>query len=368
MEKAALVPVASAPAPPHKNKTVLLVALLCLFGLASYQLTGSKIPPRSLDGHHDHYHHVVHDGLASPYGTFPKPEDPMRLLPCTSFSVPPPLDDKDHEKSWAALFDANPAHWNWGNKTSSSSQQSHDPYAGRGIYLCGYLDVPLDYQNKSETRISRLAITKFQVSGLARLDGSSPHGAGVKSERTLVLEPGGPGGSGVAMAWGASESLTKRFTDSTFDTLGWDPRGVNSSQPAISCYPYNADRDRWSVLTGLYREESADPDTLLRWADAMNNATFGACWKRYGDLPRFMTTTLVARDLEQIRKALGEDQLSGYLVSYGTGIGQTYVNLYPEGAGRIILDGTEYVRDHRLLGGFVRLSANLVNVENRCVL
>lgn len=65
-----------------------------------------------------------------------------------------------------------------------------------------------------------------------------------------------------------------------------------------------------------------------------------------------MTTALVARDLGEIRKALGEDELTGYLVSYGTGIGQTYVSMFPDRAGRIILDGTEYVRDHRELVGF----------------
>jgi len=56
--------------------------------------------------------------------------------------------------------------------------------------------------------------------------------------------------------------------------------------------------------------------------------------------------------MEEIRKALGEEELTGYLVSYGTGIGQTYANMFPDSVGRVILDGTEYVRDHRLLGGF----------------
>jgi pimeloyl-ACP methyl ester carboxylesterase len=65
-----------------------------------------------------------------------------------------------------------------------------------------------------------------------------------------------------------------------------------------------------------------------------------------------LTTASVARDLEEIRKTLGEDDLTGYLVSYGTGIGQTYANMFPDSVGRMILDGTEYVRDHRLLGGF----------------
>lgn len=321
---------------------MLLLGIASLAGL--YHLTTRGWPQfRHHCSHHQH-------SIESPYGSFPQPDDAFRFLPCTNVTRPPALDDKDHESSWAKLFDPDPDHWAWGNNTAGTSE---DPYAGRGIFLCGYIDVPLDYKNESDARITRLAVTKFQVSGLARADGSSPPGAGTKSERTLVLEPGGPGGSGTRMVWTSGELLTERFTLSQFDALGWDPRGVNASQPAISCYPYDADRDRWSALAGQYREQHSDPETQLRLTDAMNNATLHACWKRHGDLGRFMTTTLVARDLEEIRKALGEDDLTGYLVSYGTGIGQTYANMFPDSVGRIILDGTEYVRDHRLLGGFV---------------
>ncbi|RYP92302.1 hypothetical protein DL770_001615 [Monosporascus sp. CRB-9-2] len=84
----------------------------------------------------------------------------------------------------------------------------------------------------------------------------------------------------------------------------------------------------------------------------MNKAVFQACWERLDDIGRFVSTAFVAHDLEQIRTALGEDELTGYLVSYGTGIGQTYANMYPGSVGRMILDGTEHVRDHRLLGDF----------------
>lgn len=390
---------ASAAAP--KLQTSRLGALLGILGLvslvslANYQLFGNLLPPLDLvhysswradrGGHHHHHGHHGHHGhhhddSGSVYGRFPKADDPFSFLPCTNVTIPPALDDEDHKASWAKLFDDDPSHWNWGNKTSTSADSDHehdhddhDAYAGRGIYLCGYLDVPLDYKNTSDTRITRLAITKFQISGLARNDGStstSPANAnaGTKSNRTLILEPGGPGGSGTSMAWRASEDLTKRFTNSQFDTLGWDPRGVNTSQPAISCYPYDADRDRWHMLTGLYREESADPATLLRWADAMNNATLRACWERHGDLGRFMTTALVARDLEEIRKALGEEELTGYFVSYGTGIGQTWANMFPGSVGRLIMDGTEYVRDHRLLGGFVSAQVLSLSVAPLCCL
>lgn len=333
---------------PQARRSSALVLVLGLIGLVLIsRWTSSRYLPDNYHHHHDLHPPSVTGGI---YGCFPQPNDAFSFLPCTNATVPPALDDKDHKTSWSSLFDPDPDHWSWGNRTNPAAA-AEDPYAGRGIYLCGYIDVPLDYHNESDRRIVRLAVTKFQVSGLSRVDGSSSPGAGNKSERTLVLEPGGPGGSGTRMVWSSGEELTNRFTENKFDALGWDPRGVNTSQPAISCYPYSADRDRWSMLAGQYREVS-DPDQQLRVMDAMNNATFYACWKRYGDLGRFMTTTLVARDLEEIRKGLGEDELTGYLVSYGTGIGQTYANMFPDSVGRMILDGTEYVRDHRLLGGF----------------
>lgn len=285
------------------------------------------------------------------YGRFPKHNDPFRFLPCTNATLPPELDDPEPERSWKALYEPDPDRWSWENKVSEGADHD-DPYAGRGIYLCGYLDVPLDYTNASDPRIARLAVTKFQVSGLHRIDGNFAPNAGRGSRRTIVIEPGGPGGSGTSYAWRAAELVTKRLSDSQFDVLGWDPRGVNASLPAMSCFPYNADRDRWSMLAGQYREVSPSPMAQLEVTDAMNDAILRACWEKHSDLPRFVSTAFVARDLEEIRKALGEDELTGYLVSYGTGIGQTYANMFPNSVGPMILDGTEYVRDHRLLGGF----------------
>ncbi|GAP87528.1 putative peptidase tripeptidyl-peptidase [Rosellinia necatrix] len=309
---------------------------------------------------HRHYYERLAGtcAAASPYGQFPVPDDPFRFIPCTNATRPPALDDSNPERSWAHLFDLDPEHWSWGRVPTGDAVPNGDgdKYSGRGIYMCGYLDVPLDYTNQSESRIARLAVTKFQVSGLAPVGlptgvHANPH-PGSKSKRTIVIEPGGPGGSGTSYTWRAAEDVTTRLSGGQFDVLGWDPRGVNASLPSVSCYPADAYRDRWSLLTGEYREVSASPRAQLELADAMNEALFRACWERQGDLGRFVGTAFVARDMEEIRKALGEDELTGYLVSYGTGIGQTYANMFPDSVGRMILDGTEYVRDHRLLGGF----------------
>ncbi|KAL2263820.1 hypothetical protein VTK26DRAFT_4987 [Humicola hyalothermophila] len=289
----------------------------------------------------------------SPYGRYPVAGDPFRFIPCTSATLPPPLDDSAPEQTWAARFDPNPDHWSWGpSKRKENGTVSDDPYAERSIYLCGYLDVPLDYTNETDKRIARLAVTKLQVSGLARVRDPDYLSGSRKSERTIVIEPGGPGGSGTSYVWRAAQDITDRFSNGTFDVLGWDPRGVNASLPSVACFPYDASRDHWSLLTSLHYVVSGSPKDQLELADAMNAAVMRACWERHGDLGRFVGTGLVARDLEQIRIALGEDELTGYLVSYGTGIGQTYAAMFPDSVGRLILDGTEYVRDHRLRGGF----------------
>lgn len=341
-------------------RAACVAALLCLAGLYHHFQLPHHPHPHPHPHHHPHHDHDDHHGpphdckRPSPYGTFPKPNDPFHFLPCTNITVPPALDDRHPEKTWSRLFDPNPKHWSWGNRTDQDTERPprHDPFAGRGIYLCGWLDVPLDYTNASDARITRLAVTKYQVSGLAPIRGRSKPSAGHKSERTIVVEPGGPGGSGTSLVWRSAETFSERLSGGAFDVLGWDPRGVNTTLPALSCFPFDADRDHWSMFAGQYREILASPRAQLEVADALNDAIFGACYRTHGDLPRFVSTAFVARDLEEIRKALGEDELTAHMISYGTGIGQTYANMFPSSVGRMILDGTEYVKDHRLLGGF----------------
>ncbi|PWY89866.1 alpha/beta-hydrolase [Aspergillus heteromorphus CBS 117.55] len=304
--KEELPPPTAQPSSRRTSKFSLIVALVLIYGVG-------------LSKHHDLHH---------PYGLFPQPDDPFRFLPCTRATVPPALDDPDAAATWASRFDPDHENWNWGGPN------------GDGIFLCGYLDVPLDYTNQSDPRIARLAVTKFQVSG--------PHGG--KSERTLVVNPGGPGGSGTGLVWRATDEFSQRFTNGQYDVLGWDPRGVNTSLPRAACFPFDANRDRWALLRGQYREVAGPGH--LELADALNEAIFQACYEQLGDLGRFLSTTFVARDVEEIRKALGEKDLTGYFVSYGTGIGQTWANMFPSSVGRLILDGTEYVRDHRKVGGF----------------
>ncbi|KAI8960403.1 hypothetical protein F5Y11DRAFT_268344 [Daldinia sp. FL1419] len=361
MEKSASLnnPNVNSPTRPSWPNALVAISLVGIVALYSH------LPSLSYEGFRQQYYHglvgglgdAIHDCAESPYGRFPAPDDLFHFIPCTNATLLPALDDSNPAWSWAQLFDPDPEHWSWGAPIAGQSAWGKDPYSGRGIYLCGYLEVPLDYTNQSELRIVRLAVTKYQVSGLARVGtvrsrSSTGQSAGSKSERTIIVDPGGPGASGTSLVWRAAEDFTKRLSDGKFDILGWDPRGVNASLPSIACFPHDAYRDRWSLMTGQYRGAAGLPEIKLELADAMNNATFYACKEKHGDIPRFLSTAFVARDMEEIRKALGEDEATGYLVSYGTSIGQTWANMFPHSVGRVILDALEYVRDHRQLEGF----------------
>lgn len=338
----------SAHAQLHTNSIVIFLLCFVVFQLLIHQGNSPTVPIVPANDPSE----------SSLYGHFPKAGDPFKFIPCTKTTIPPSLEDSEPENSWAALFDPHPENWSWGNVTADrgSTVGSDDPYAGRGIYLCGFLDTPLDHLNASDDRVARLAVTKFQVSGLAHLNSQqlfnpSPTSTrGTKSERTIVLEPGGPGSSGTLEARLRGEKITQRMSGGRFDVLGWDPRGVNISLPSASCFPKDAYRDRWSLYTNQYREASPFPIAQLKVADAMNNATFHACWRRLGDFGRFLTTTHAARDMDRIRDALGEEEITGYMMSYGTGIAQIYANLYPERVGRLVLDGSVYFRDYMKLG------------------
>lgn len=231
---------------------------------------------------------------------------------------------------------------------SSSPIDTSDPFRWgpcEGIedkhFKCGHLNVPLDYTNKSDPRTVRLAVNLYQA------------GNG-KAKQTIIINPGGPGGSGVQSLFsGRGEYISQNLTKGDVDVLGFDPRGVNMSEPGIGCFPNDAFRDRWNGLASQFYETGlGNPLRHLQLADSMAEATMKACLEQWGDIPRFLSTAFVARDINAIREALGEEEIWGYMVSYGSGIGTHLSQLFPDKIGRLMLDGLEFVKDHRLLGGF----------------
>lgn len=151
---------------------------------------------------------------------------------------------------------------------------------------------------------------------------------------SLLVNPGGPGASGYdwlleSLDFAVGEPLKERF-----DVIGFDPRGVNQST-AVACYDA-AGMDEY--LYGIIPAERGSDE----WIEAVNVSTaeFGeACLENTGDLLSEVDTVSAARDLDLLRAVLGDDELHYLGYSYGTFLGATYAELYPEKVGRLVLDG-----------------------------
>ncbi len=189
---------------------------------------------------------------------------------------------------------------------------------------CGYLSVPLDYSNPMGLQI------QIAVSRLAH---TSAHYRGV-----ILANPGGPGVSGLDTSANLAVALVGEgflAAADEYDWIGFDPRGVGASKPAISCVPgyFRGDRPSYVPRT----------PALLRYWLAQSKAYAQACAAKsplQAALLRHITTADLARDMESIRAALGQSQISFYGFSYGTYLGQVYATLFPSHVQRLILDST----------------------------
>lgn len=187
---------------------------------------------------------------------------------------------------------------------------------------CAYLDVPLDYAKPNDRTIKV---------GLLRRPPSDP----AQRIGSLVINPGGPGASGMSAAANLVDRVKDNELGKRFDLVGFDPRGVGSTQPQVHCLtPPERDAERLMNLgvdtspAGVARTESQE-----RTDDAK-------CASRTGiDVLADVGTREVARDLDVIRSALGDAKLSYLGYSYGTRIGTSYAEDFPRNVRAMILDG-----------------------------
>ncbi len=184
------------------------------------------------------------------------------------------------------------------------------------FFQCADLAVPIDYTD--------LALGDLTLS-LLRLPAGDPD-ARIGS---LLLNPGGPGGSAIdfleVVAFAIPVEIKRRF-----DLVAFDPRGVGASSP-IRC------ADDVQGLLAL----DPDPSTDEEWQTIIDKVQDFAdlCAQRAGDFLPHYGTINVARDMDRLRQALGEDQISYLGFSYGTAIGQVYAELFPGSIRAMVLDG-----------------------------
>jgi pimeloyl-ACP methyl ester carboxylesterase len=186
---------------------------------------------------------------------------------------------------------------------------------GKG-FQCATIRVPRDYHDLTQGSLD-LSLIRLPASDRKHRIGS------------LVVNPGGPGGSGVDLVRDSytafSTELRKRF-----DLVGFDPRGVNSSS-AVRC------------IENLDPQADLDPspdnaeelDALV--SDAHTYAD--ACAQRNEHLLPYLSTDAVVDDLDRIRASLGDDKLTYFGFSYGTLIGSMYADKYPDHIRALVLDG-----------------------------
>jgi len=186
-------------------------------------------------------------------------------------------------------------------------------------FECARLLVPFDYGRPDGRRFS-LPVVKLPAAEASRRIGA------------LVVNPGGPGGSGVQYALGARSELPAAVR-ARFDIVGFDPRGVGGSEPALSC------------LTGpeldTYLATDYVPATAAQLADVVAQSKLYAarCEQRSAALLPYVGTRNVARDMDVLRSALGDSQLSYLGKSYGTYLGAWYAELFPARVRALVLDG-----------------------------
>ncbi|WP_131739985.1 alpha/beta hydrolase [Actinomadura roseirufa] len=215
-----------------------------------------------------------------------------------------------------------PAAAKWHACPADFVKQVHDLYdvlyPVSKIVQCAELQVPLDYAKPKGKKIT-LQLTR------------TPHTGKGPAKGDIVVNPGGPGGAGAIFGPRVFAQNSAPMREA-FNVIGFDPRGVGRSVPALSCDPNYTNAPRPDYGTG-------DPKSVATWLKKSQGYA-DACKKadKIGLLNHIKTIDSV-NDVESIRKALGSKKLDYYGASYGTYLGSTYATVYPKKVGRIVLDG-----------------------------
>lgn len=184
---------------------------------------------------------------------------------------------------------------------------------------CANVTVPLDYKAPNGKKI-KIAIS--------RVKHTVPD---AQYQGIMLVNPGGPGGSGLIYSVLGGSSTLAPGVGGSYDWIGFDPRGVGSSSPALSCDPGYAGYNRPYYIPDTLRNEAA-------WVKKAGIYT-AQCAIKGRDLLGHLTTVDSVNDMDSIRKALAAPQLNFYGFSYGTYLGSVYSTLYPDKVRRMVLDG-----------------------------
>ncbi len=203
----------------------------------------------------------------------------------------------------------------------ATSEDSRSAFQAKDVQ-CARLTVPLDYAKPAGDTIT-LGLLRRKATG----------------ERigALVVNPGGPGASGMVAAAGLAKPAAGTGLGKRFDLVGFDPRGIGASQPAIHCLT-DAERDADRAddsetdgsSAGVLKQESQEKDFAAKCAQRTDDGT--------GMLANVGTRDVV-KDLDVLRSVLGDEKLTYLGYSYGTRIGSAYAEAFPRNVRAMVLDG-----------------------------
>ena len=183
---------------------------------------------------------------------------------------------------------------------------------------CGFVEVPADYRNPDAGSI-KIAVN---VRRAIYQDGRIGY---------LLVNPGGPGISGLELV----QDFRSAFADllpTLFDIVGFDPRGVGASEPEFACGAPGEQLDLLNSIDG----EIDTPEEM-----AIGEAAANLCIESMGPIGGLLHSEYVARDMDEIRRALGAEQVSYLGYSYGSTLGVWYATLFPESVRAMVVDGAD---------------------------
>jgi len=184
---------------------------------------------------------------------------------------------------------------------------------------CSSIDVPVDQFDAQDVGDRMFSIP------LIRLRGRN-------ATQNILLNPGGPGSSGITFLRTLGEEISTIIGDG-FHLLTFDPRGVGASRPLASCYPDDETRRGLSsTLDGTSIENSGE---VYAWTAGFVQG----CADTMGNYGKYVNTPQVAADMNSILDVVGQEDMIYWGFSYGSLLGQTYAALFPERSRRVIIDG-----------------------------